>query len=90
MFESKEEKSSLLMKVSTFDLDNPAIYQQVKTDYSSVRNTIKQKGFDALTGKMGVLVQPRTKGPGHGSTSRAFYARKKFVAHILGLSDKTT
>jgi len=33
---------------------------------------------------MGVLVQPRTKGPGHGSTSRAFYARKIFVAHILG------
>lgn len=90
MFESKEEKSSLLMKVSTFDLDNPAVYQQVKADYNIARNTIKQKGFDALTGKMGVLVQPRTKGPGHGSTSRAFYARKHFVAHILGLSDKTT
>lgn len=89
MFESKEERSSLLMKVSTFDLNNPAIYQQVKADYNIVRNTIKQKGFDALTGKMGVLVQPRTKGPGHGSTSRAFYARKIFVAHILGLSDKT-
>ncbi len=90
MFESKEEKSSLLMKVSTFDLDNPAIYQQVKADYNIVRNTIKQKGFDALTGKMGVLVQPRTKGPGHGSTSRAFYARKNFVAHILGLAVKPT
>jgi len=88
MFESKEEKSSLLVRVSTFDLDNPEIYQQVKTDYNSTRNTIKQKGFDELTGKMGVLVQPRTKGPGHGSTSRAFYARKKFVAHILGVSDK--
>ncbi len=89
MFESKEEKSSLLMKVSTFDLDNPNIYQQVKSDYSIVRGTIKQKGFDALTGKMGVLVQPRTKGRGHGSTSRAFYARKNFVAHILGLTVKT-
>ena len=90
MFESKEERASLLMKVSTFDLDNPAVYQQVKADYNIVRNTIKQKGFDALTGKMGVLVQPRTKGPGHGSTSRAFYARKNFVAHILGLTVKTT
>jgi len=89
MFESKEEKSSILVGVSTFDLDNPAIYQQVKADYNIAKNTIKQKGFDALTGKMGVLVQPRTKGPGHGSTSRAFYARKKFVAHILGVSDKT-
>ena len=89
MFESKEEKSSLLMKVSTFDLDNPDIYQQVKSDYNIVRGTIKQKGFDALTGKMGVLVQPCTKGRGHGSTSRAFYARKNFVAHILGLTVKT-
>jgi DNA mismatch repair protein MutH len=89
MFESKEEKSSLLMKVSTFDLDNPDVYQQVKADYNIVRNTIKQKGFNALTGRMGVLVQPRTKGPGHGSTSRAFYARKIFVAHILGFKKWT-
>lgn len=89
MFESKEEKSSSLMKVSTFDLDDPDIYQKVKADYNIVRDTIKQKGFDVLTGKMGVLVQPRTKGSGHGSTSRAFYARKNFVAHILGLTVKT-
>lgn len=88
MFESKEEKSSLLMKVSIFDLDNPAIYQQVKADYDIARDAIIQKGFSALTGRMGVLVQPRTKGPGHGSTSRAFYARKVFVAHILCLPDK--
>lgn len=85
MFESKEEISCVLMKVSTFDLDEPAIYQQVKDDYNDVRNTIIQKGFEALTGKMGVLVQPRTKGAGHGTTSRAFYARTKFVAHILGI-----
>jgi len=86
MFESKEEKSSLLIKVSAFDLNNPQIYNQVKDDYDIVRTTIRNKGFDALTGKMGVLVQPRTKGPGHGSKSRAFYARKIFVAHIIGLS----
>lgn len=85
MFETKEEKSSFLVRVSTFNLDNPATYNQVKSDYDLVRKTIKTEGFDALTGKMGVLVQPRTKGTGHGSTSRAFYARKGFVAHILGL-----
>ncbi len=85
MFESKEENSSLLVRVSTFDLDNPAVYQQVKADYDIVRETIRDKGFQALTGKMGILVQPRTKGPGHGSTSRAFYARKGFVTKILNL-----
>ena len=87
MFESKEEKSSRLVKVRTFDLDNPTVYQQVKNDYNDVKKTIEQKGFHALTGKMGVLVQPRTKGMGHGSTSRAFYARKMFVSHILGISE---
>ncbi len=86
MFETKEEKSSLLVRVSTFDLDNPTTYNQVKSDYDLVRKTIKTEGFEALTGKMGILVQPRTKGAGHGTTSRAFYARKGFVAHILGLS----
>jgi DNA mismatch repair protein MutH len=89
MFESKEEKSSLLVRVSTFDLDNHTIYNQVKADYDLVRETIKTKGFHTLTGKMGILVQPRTKGAGHGTTSRAFYARKIFVSHILGLSKWT-
>jgi DNA mismatch repair protein MutH len=85
-FESKEEKRSRLVKVTTFNLDNPKVYGQVKADYDLVRQTIVHDGFEALTGAMGVLVQPRTKGPGHGSTSRAFYARTGFVASILGLA----
>ena len=86
VFESKEETNSLLARVATFDLDNPATYQQVERDYDLVRETIRSDGFSALTGAMGVLVQPRTKGPGHGSTSRAFYARVGFVKSILGLN----
>ena len=85
VFESQQEDRSLLARVSTFDLDNPKILNQVRADYELVRETIRVKGFDHLTGAMGVLVQPRTKGPGHGSTSRAFYVRTGFVAHILGL-----
>ena len=88
MFESKKEKSSLLISVSAFDLDNPRIYKQVKQDYEHVRERIRNKGFKKLTGRMGVFVQPRTKGPGHGSTSRAFYARKEFLRIILGLKPK--
>jgi len=87
LFESKEEKSSILVKVCTFDLDKQDIYNQVKSDYDLTRETIKNNGFNSLTGKMGVLVQPRTKGAGHGSTSRAFYARKCFVSHILNLDN---
>ena len=85
MFESREEKASLLVSVGAFDLDNQKIYDQVRHDYEDVRKTIQNEGFDALTGRMGVLVQPRTKGSGHGSTTRAFYARKELVNIILGL-----
>ena len=84
VFESQNESRSLLHSVASFDLEHPEIYAQVKADYDLVRDTIINQGFAKLTGKMGVLVQPRTKGPGHGSTSRAFYARTSFVAHILG------
>jgi hypothetical protein len=85
VFESQADERSLLARVATFDLEHPSILNQVKADYELVRETIQTKGFDQLTGAMGVLIQPRTKGPGHGSTSRAFYARTGFVAHILGM-----
>ena len=79
------ESSAVVHSVGTFDLEDPKIYKQVKSDYDFVRKVLHTKGFNALTGRMGVLIQPRTKGPGNGSTSRAFYARTQFVAHILGL-----
>jgi len=85
VFENKEETSSILHDVAEFDLDQPDIFRQVKADYDVVRQTLIKSGSEALTGAMGVLVQPRTKGAGHGSTSRAFYARTGFVARILKL-----
>ena len=33
---------------------------------------------------MGVYIQPRTKGAGHGSTSRAFYMRTGLIKEIIG------
>lgn len=85
LFESQNEERSLLVRVSAFDLTDKAIYEQVKRDYEETRNCILKDGFEHLTGAMGVLVQPRTKGAGHGSASRAFYARARFVAKILGI-----
>ena len=63
------------------------LYEAVKADYDLVRKTLldPSKGFSSLTGKMGVYIQPRTKGQGHGSTSRAFYARPKFLAEFIKL-----
>jgi DNA mismatch repair protein MutH len=85
LFESQSEQRSLLKSVVTFDLNDTSIYEQVKKDYEETRNCILSNGFEHLTGRMGVLIQPRTKGRGHGSTNRAFYARTKFVAKMLGL-----
>ena len=83
IWENQEETSSLLYSVKSFDLDNPEIYDQVKEDYDLVRNTIIERGFSALTGRMGVFIQPRTKGAGHGSTTRAFYARASFLKKVF-------
>ena len=85
IFESKQETRSILFSVSEFNLGDRDNFNQVKADYDLVRDTIRQKGFGALTGWMGVLVQPRTKGRGHGSRSRAFYARPQFVSEIVGI-----
>jgi len=81
IWENQEETHSILYAVKMFDLNDPSIYEQVKQDYNLVRDTIINQG--TLTGKMGVLIQPRTKGPGHGSTSRAFYARTSFLKKIF-------
>lgn len=83
IWESKQEESSILYAVTKFDLGSEDIYKQVKADYDLVRETIINKGFPALTGKMGTYIQPRTKGPGHGSTSRAFYARVPFLMKTI-------
>lgn len=85
VWESKEEMHSTLHAAAEFDLDNPKIRQQVVSDYELIRAEIRAHGIDSVTGDLGKLVQARTKGPGHGSTSRAFYARPVFVAHILNL-----
>ncbi|NWF89354.1 MAG: hypothetical protein HXY50_07800 [Ignavibacteriaceae bacterium] len=79
IWQSQQEKSSILYATTTFDLGNSELYNQIKADYDLVRQTIITKGFSSLTGKMGTYVQPRTKGAGHGSTSRAFYARVPFL-----------
>ncbi len=83
IWEGTDEPRSILYGIYEFDLENKELYEQIKEDYELVRNVIKTKGFDALTGKMGVYIQPRTKGTGHGSKTRAFYARKNLLKKII-------
>lgn len=85
LYNDIKETKSVLVYVGKFDLKDKDLYEQVKSDYNLVKDTICRKGFCALTGAMGVYVQPRTKGPGHGSISRAFYARPVFIKKIIGM-----
>ncbi len=76
------DEQSYIHSIVEFNLEGE-IYDAVKADYDLVRNTIKEMGFDSLTGKMGYYIQPRTKGAGHGSKTRAFYARPRFLKLLI-------
>jgi len=77
---------SFVHSVVALDL-NGELYAAVKADYEAVQECLNdpRRGFAALTGRMGIYVQPRTKGAGHGSVSRAFYARPRFLAQFIQL-----
>lgn len=78
---SSFREPTYIHSVNTIDLHGD-LYEAIKQDYELVQNSLKQ-GFPALTGSMGNYIQPRTKGAGHGSTSRAFYARPCFLAQFI-------
>ena len=82
-----QDEHSRLVKLGVFDLADGETFRQVQSDYEAVQKTISTEGARALTGWMGNLVQPRTKGPGHGVVSHAFYARTTFVTRMLKLTD---
>jgi len=84
------DEPSYIHSIVEFNLTGE-LYKAVEKDYIIVRKTLldKQKGFNALTGRMGIYIQPRTKGAGHGSTSRAFYARPLFLEQFINLENKT-
>ncbi len=83
--DDKSQTESLLHGIFEFDMDDSDIYSQLKLDYDEIRDIIRNRRVSSLTSATGKLIQPRTKGAGHGTTSRAFYARKVLVRHIVGL-----
>lgn len=76
-----------LLKVASLDFaEDDELIKEIKADYDFIRNKLTTQGFEALTGKDGKWIQARTKGPGHGSVSRAFYARTSLVKKIFEIA----
>ena len=88
----KNSESGELLKVASLDFaEDDDLIKEIKTDYDFIKNKLTTQGFEALTGADGKWIQARTKGPGHGSVSRAFYARTSLVKKIFETaSDKGT
>jgi DNA mismatch repair protein MutH len=82
----KHDPKATLLKVQTFDfLEDSTLIKEIETDYEFIREKLNNHGFSSLTGADGKWIQARTKGAGHGSTSRAFYARKSLLQEIFDL-----
>ena len=62
-----------------FTTSNP-LFKQIEADYNEIQANYEK---DFISSSHGVYLQTRTKGPGHGSTSRAFYLRPQFLNIIL-------
>lgn len=87
MWHGQNSEKAELLKVTSLDFaEDDELIKEIKADYDFIRNKLKTKGFAALTGADGKWIQARTKGPGHGSVSRAFYARTSFVKKIFEIS----
>jgi len=84
---SSYSEPTFIHSVTAVDLVGD-LYEAVRDDYELVRACLNdpKRGFSCLTGEMGTYIQPRTKGAGHGSTSRAFYAKKEFLRRIIDLN----
>jgi hypothetical protein len=87
MWYGKNSTKADLLRVTSLDFTtSDDLIREIETDYEFIRSKLIKQGFESLTGRDGKWIQARTKGPGHGSISRAFYARKSLVSRIFELS----
>ncbi len=87
LWHGKNSNSGELIKVTSLDFaEDDDLIKEIKADYDFIRHKLITKGFKSLTGIDGKWIQARTKGAGHGSTSRAFYARTGLVKKIFEIA----
>ena len=90
MWHGRNADRAELSSVASLDFaETDELIQEIKADYDFIRQKLIEHGFASLTGKDGKWIQARTKGPGHGSTSRAFYARTSLVKKIFDTAQVT-
>ncbi len=83
----ENSEAAELLKVTSLDFtEDDELIKEIKADYDFIREKLIKHGFESLTGKDGKWIQARTKGRGHGSTSRAFYARTELVKKIFEIA----
>ncbi len=63
------------------------VYATLEADYNEIRRHFLETG--ALESKTGTFLQNRTKGPGHGSTTRAYFLRQQFMRQFVPLLKPT-
>ena len=81
LYLDRKESESFVLGCNEFQLEGTELYDQIVEDYHCIQTAIKD---NSVSGKIGKYIQPRAKGAGHGSTTRAFYARKSLVEYIIG------
>ena len=59
------------------------LYAAIEADYHEIQQQYLETGI--LQSKTGKILQNRTKGAGHGTTSRAYYLRPAFITQCLEL-----
>ena len=88
MWNGKNSDKAELLDVTSLDFSkDDELIQEIKKDYEFIRNKLITQGLESLAGRDGKWIQARTKGPGHGSISRAFYACKNLVKEIFRISE---
>lgn len=85
LYAGKGKQSEEILLPPRLWTPNDSFNARMNSDYEEVLDTIgdPSKGFDALSGSMGQVVEPRTKGS-KNSSSRAFYFKTSAVTEILG------
>ena len=85
LWTGQDETHSPIIAVRAADISlaEAFVYEQIRADYETMRAHLKEGGAPAS--RMGVLIQSRTKGAGHGSVSRAWYGRARLVNLLLGI-----